>query len=97
MVVVEKDRVAVLGMVLHARAHAAPERVVGSRIRLECARPERHIIAHHPRGRVLRGEDMVVKPALIEIHFLDRRLEPEKLAGQLEHVIGVAGLGAGRS
>ena len=63
----EIDRVAVLGVVLHARAGAAPEGIERRAEELEISRPGGLEIRHHPGVRVLRCEDGVVERALVVV------------------------------
>src|SRR5215831_10454249 len=85
-VLMKVDRVGILGVVLHPSADAAPEGLFGRRKGLERAGPQRDVVAESSSSRVLRGQYVVVKAALVKIHFLDRRLPREQVARQLEHV-----------
>ena len=53
---------------------------------------ERHQINEHALLGVLRRENVVVQRALIKIHGGGGRLPFKQMAGELEHIIRVAGL-----
>ena len=53
---------------------------------------ERDEIAHHARLRVLRSQDVVVEGPLVVVGVLGLRVPEEQVPGELEHVVGVAGL-----
>src|SRR5258708_24331148 len=42
---------------------------------------------------VLRGQDMIVQCLLIEVHQRSGGVYAEELSGQLQHIIGITGLG----
>jgi hypothetical protein len=69
-VVMKVDRIGILGVILHPSAHAAPERLFERREGLERAGPQRNVVAESSGRRVLRGQNVVVKAALVKIHFL---------------------------
>ena len=58
---------------------------------------KRHVVAHHARLGVLRGEDVVVQGPLVIVGVLGLRVPAEQVPGELEHVVGVAGLAGGRA
>ena len=93
----EIDAVAVLDMVFHAGADAAPERFGRAAVRLEVAGLERDIIGHHALLRVLRGEDVVVQGAFVKVGIFGRRRPLEEMPRQLQHVVGVAGFRRARA
>ena len=80
-------------MILHAGADAAPERVSRRGVGAERAWLEGAEIRHARRGGILRREDVVVQPAFVEIHVGGRRIPGEHVTRELEHVVGIAGLG----
>ena len=61
------------------------------------AGPQRHVVAHHPVLGILRGEDVVVEGPLVVVGVLGLRVPAEQVPGELEHVVGVAGLGRARA
>ena len=89
------DRLAVAGRVLHPGPHAAPERVLGRRVAAPGSRLQRDVVGDHPRGGVLRGEDVVEEAALVELDPRRVGVPEEEPARELQHVVGVAGLGGG--
>ena len=91
------NAVAVFGVVLDARAGAAPEGVVEAVVDFPGARAQGHVVAHHAGLGVLRSENVVVECALVIVGVLGAGIPPEKVARQLEHVVGVAGLGRVRT
>ena len=86
------DEFAVTGVILHTGADAAPERIEGQAESLAVSRPHRRHIAHHSVVGILRCENLVVKRPLVIIGPPDRRIELIQVLGQLEHVVGIAGL-----
>ena len=89
------DGLAVAGRVLHPRPHAAPEGVLRGRVGAPRPRREGDEVRHHARRRVLRGEDVVEEAALVELDPRRVGVPEEEAAGELQHVVGVAGLGRG--
>ena len=88
----EIDAVAVLDMVFHAGADAAPERFGRAAVGLEVSGFERDVVGHHAALRVLRGQNMVVQGTLIIVGIGWGGRPLEEVPGQLQHIIGVAGL-----
>ena len=95
--VMEVDAVAVLRVVLDARAGAAPEGVVEAVVDLARPGAQRHVVAHHAALGILRREDVVVEGPLVVVGVLGARVPAEEVPRQLEHVVGVAGLGRVRA
>ena len=89
------DRLAVAGRVLHPGPHAAPERVLGRRVAAPGPRLQRDVVRDHPRGGVLRSQDVVEEAALVEVDPGRVGVPEEEPARELQHVVGVAGLGGG--
>src|SRR6266567_1229109 len=84
-------------MVFHAGAYATPERLVRRGISLEGAGPQGYVISHHAGRRILRRENLVVETTFVKIHLRRGRRPGKEVTCQLEHVVGVTGLGAGGS
>ena len=92
---VEIDGIAILRLAFHAGAGATPKRIIGG---AEAAWPfrsgtQRHVVEDHAIVRVLLGENVVIEGSLIEIGVLGLGLPFEEMAGEFEHVVGVAGFG----
>ena len=92
--VVRVDELAVAGVVFHAGAGAAPERVEVRAVGAGKVRAQRRVIDKRARAhqRRLRGEDVIEEGVLVVIHVGGIRLLAVKRLGELEHVVGVAGL-----
>src|SRR5437667_10732945 len=90
--VVEIDAIAVVGMVLDARAGATPKGFIWQVVVSPRTRAKRDIIAHHAGLRILGSQDVVVQRAFIIVGVLSLGLPAEKMAGELEHVVGVTSL-----
>jgi len=92
LVVVEVDRVGVLGVILQAGAGAAPERVTRRVEVLPMPRRQRDEVHHHPGARVLRRQDRVDQVPLVVVDMLGARLPGEQVTRQPEHVVGATSL-----
>ena len=86
------DRIAMLGMALHAGADTAPEIVVGLGIGPGLARHKGRHIGEHPRPRVLLRQDMVQLGALVIVEVRRLGVLGVKTPRQLQHVVAVAAL-----
>ena len=89
---VEIDRVAVLGVVLHPGAGAAPERSFRRVEEPHVARPRRLEVGHHPALRILRRQDAVVERALVVVGVRGGRIGLQQHARQPQHVVRAARL-----
>ena len=92
--VVGIDEVGILGMVLHARAHAAPHRLVHGGIDAVGLRAQRGEVDVAARQRVLRREDVVPHRVLVEVGIAGVVGAVAQHLAQFQHVVGVAALGA---
>src|SRR5208282_2012816 len=86
------DELAVFAGVFHAGAHAAPETKLRRRIDAVMGRPDGGEVNITRRGRVDRGEDMIVERPFIVVGVDRPGLAEKKLFSEAEHIVGVAGL-----
>jgi len=92
VVVVEVDAVGEARPGLHARPVAAPEGIERQAEHPPVPRRLRDVVLELPRLRPLGSEDAVEEGALHELRVLRLTREAQKLAGELQHVVGLAGL-----
>jgi len=79
-------------MVLHAGADAAGEGVEGIAELLPAPHAQRDEVAHHAVSGILAGEDVIIERALVIVGQFLIRSQAEEMAGEFEHVVGVAAL-----
>ncbi|MNV24102.1 hypothetical protein D3C71_1151500 [compost metagenome] len=89
--VMEIQAVVQLGEALHPGARTAPEMLERGTVYLEISCSHRLKIHGHPGIRMLRGQDGIDVGVLVEIGIFNVTRNLEQLAGQLQHVIGIAG------
>ena len=86
------DEVAVLGMILHTRSHAAPHALVHLRIDAIALRAQSGEIHVATRSRILRREDVVPHGSLVEIGIAGIVCLIKEILRKLQHVVGIAAL-----
>ena len=86
------NELAVPPRILHAGAHATPETLVRLGVDPVMSGTDRREVNVTGRLRIDRGKQMVAQGALVEIDVGGLRPGGEKLLGEAQHVVGVAGL-----
>ncbi len=95
VLVMEVDGGVVARGVFDAGAGAAPRRALGAAVGFEVTGDQRHEVGGHAGVGREGGEDVVVERVLVEVGVGGGGSPLEQLGGELEHVVGVAGLGGG--
>src|SRR6202034_2796185 len=91
LLIVKIEPLAQLREIFQAGTAATEEALVRNEVNFPLAGLHSEVVKRRPIRWVGGGEDVVQKGALVIVSVLRPGLPAEQLAGELEHVIGVAG------